>query len=157
MRITSVAALCALAALAVLGAPGVGSAQTAPGWTYGYIEGAATATRTDDHGDIVASMTCRPPDGVMVLADNTFGRAASRASSAAVRIGQLTINVPATVEGRGRHARVLINLPQRPPVLAGVQRDDELQVTVNNVTHGYGVGSGRQMEDVAYACWQGGS
>ena len=130
-------------------------AQTAPGWTYAYTAGVATATRVDDRNRVVASMTCRPPDGVMVLSDMTFGNDARNVRTAAVRIGQMTINVPATVQGRGRRAQLNINLPQRPPVLAAVQQQDELSVTVNNVTHGYGAGSGKQMEDVAYACWQG--
>ena len=65
--------------------------------------------------------------------------------------------MPATSEGRGRNARVIVNLPQSPPILAGVQPQDELQIIVSNVTHTYGSGSGRQMAEVAYACWSGGT
>ncbi len=155
MRIEMAAALCALA---VLASAGLSAAQTStPGWSYGYVEGAAIATHTDSDGDVVATIICRPPDGVMVLSDYSFGRGERRATSATVRIGQMSINVPATSEGRGGGAHLAINLPQRPPVLAGVQREDALSVTVNDVTHSYGAGSGKQMEDVAYACWQGGS
>jgi hypothetical protein len=146
----------ALTALAFVFAPAPGMAQTAPGWSYAYTEGVATATRRDDDGDVVATITCRPPEGVMVLSAQ-FGRDANNTRTAQVRIGQgLALNVPATTEGRGGRARVVVNLPQRPPILAAVQRDDELTVTVGNVTKGLGAGSGRQMEDVAYACWSGG-
>lgn len=155
MRIEMAAGLCALAAWALAD---VSAAQTStPGWSYGYAEGAAIATHTDADGDLVATITCRPPDGVMVLADYSFGRGERRAATATVRIGQMSINVPASSEGRGGRAHLSINLPQRPPVLAAVQREDALSVTVNEVTHSYGAGSGKQMEDVAYACWQGGS
>ena len=147
---TVLAAACILA----LGA-GPAWAQSVPGWRYAYESGAAVATHTDDEGDVVATISCRPPDGVMVLTDHKFGRRARGADVVAVRIGQMSINVPARTEGRGGNARLLIDLPQRPPVLAGVQPDDALSVTVGDVTHSYGRGSGRQMEEVAYACWAG--
>jgi hypothetical protein len=152
MRIKLAACVCALAMAAT-----PSQAQIAPGWSYAYVDGAATATHTNGEGDLVATLSCRPPDGIMVLTDHTFGRAARRVTSAAVRVGVMSVTVPATVEGRGGRTRLLINLPQRPPVLAAVQRDDALSVTINNVTHSYGPGSGRQMEELAYACWQGGS
>jgi hypothetical protein len=147
----------ALSALALISAPAPSAAQSAQGWTYAYVEGAATATRRDEDGDVIATITCRPPDGVMVLSAQ-FGRDARNTRTAQVRIGQgLALNVPAETEGRGGRARVVVNLPQRPPILAAVQRDDELSVTVGGVTKGLGIGSGRQMEEVAYACWSGGA
>lgn len=153
-KILALAAACALTGIA---APAPSSAQTADGWTYAYADGVAAATRRDGRGDVVATISCRPPDGVMVLSAE-FGRDAHNTRVAQVRIGQgLAINVPASTEGRGSHARVVINLPQRPPVLAAVQRDDELTVTVGDVTKGLGIGSGRQMEEVAYACWSTGT
>lgn len=145
----------ALGALTIMAAPGVSTAQS--GWTYQYIEGVATATQRNLDGDVTATMTCRPPDGVLVVTDHTFNRAARGVETAAVSIGALTINVPAESEGRGRRARVMVSLPQSPPILAGVRAEDELSVTVNGTTHTYGRGSGRQMADVAYACWAGGS
>ena len=78
---------------------------------------------------------------------------ARRVSTAGVRLGNLTINVPASVEGRGRNARVVINLPQRPPILAGVQERDVITVTVNDQSHTYLAGSGMRLTEVAYACW----
>ena len=155
MRMKFAALLCVLG----IAAPGMGLAQSsAPGWSYGYAEGAATATRVNSDGDVEATISCRPPDGALVVTDHNFRGAARNVQTAALRIGQgLTINVPASSEGRGRRARVVISLPQKPPILAGVGRDDELSVTVNNVTHTYGTGSGKQMEEVAYACWQGGT
>jgi hypothetical protein len=144
----------ALTALALVSAPA--AAQTAPGWTYAYTDGAATATRRDEDGDVIATITCRPPDGVMVLSTQFRGAGGTR--SAQVRIGQgLALNVPASSEGRGGRARVVINLPQRPPILAAVQRDDELTVTVGSETQSLGRGSGAQMEAVAYACWSTGA
>lgn len=150
-------ALAALMALAFVSAPAQGMAQTAQGWTYAYVDGAATATRRNEDGDVTATMTCRPPDGAIVLSAE-FGRDARSARSAQVRIGQgMAINVPATTEGRGRRQRIVINLPQRPPILAAIQPTDELAVTVGAVTKGLGAGSGRQMEEVAFACWSGGA
>lgn len=137
---------------AALAVPAVAPAQQ-EGWTYAYVEGVATATQRDDDGDVTATLTCRPPTGDIVITDYTLGRAARRANSAAVRIGALSVNVPMTVEGRGRNARVLINLPQRPPILAAVQPTDRLSVTVNNETHTYMEGGPARMREVAYACW----
>jgi hypothetical protein len=137
---------------AALAVPAVAPAQQ-DGWTYAYVEGVATATQRDDDGDVTATLTCRPPTGDIVITDYTLGRAARRANSAAVRIGALSVNVPMTVEGRGRNARVLINLPQRPPILAAVQPTDRLSVTVNNETHTYMEGGPARMREVAYACW----
>lgn len=150
-------AAAALGALAFVSAPSPSAAQSASGWTYAYANGAATATRRNEDGDVTATMTCRPPDGAIVLSAQ-FGRDARNVRTAQVRIGQgLALNVPATTEGRGGRAQVVINLPQRPPILAAVQPTDEISVTVGNVTKGLGAGSGRQMEDVAYACWAGGA
>ncbi|MDX2277499.1 MAG: hypothetical protein NW206_18785 [Hyphomonadaceae bacterium] len=148
----------ALAALiACMSAPAPSFAQVADGWSYAYVDGVATATRRDSDGDVTATITCRPPDGVMVLSAE-FGRDARGTRTAQLRIGQgLALNLPAETEGRGGRARVVIDLPQRPPVLAGVQPSDEIAVTVGGVTKALGVGSGRQMEDVAYACWSAGN
>lgn len=149
MRKLIAAAACALA----FAAPGAVSAQNQPGWQYAYTEGVATATQRDDRGRVTATLTCRPPTGDIVITDYTLGPRARRVSTAGVTLGNLTINVPATVEGRGRQARVLINLPQRPPILAGVQERDVITVTVNNQTHTYLAGSGIRLKEVAYACW----
>ena len=106
----------------------------------------------DDRGRTTVTLACRPPTGDLITTDYTFGRAARNVRTAAVRIGNLTVNVPATVEGRGRNVRVVVNLPQRPPVLAGVQQVDALEVSVNHTAHTFPAG-GMQMKDVAYACW----
>jgi hypothetical protein len=65
----------------------------------------------------------------------------------------MSVNVPMSVEGRGRDRSVVINLPQRPPILAAVQPTDRLSVTVNNETHTYMDGGPARMREVAYACW----
>lgn len=149
MRKLLAACVCA----AVLAAPAVAPAQEQPGWTYAYIEGVATATQRDDRGRVTATLTCRPPVGDIVITDYTLARSARRATTAAVRIGALSVNVPMSIEGRGRNGRVIINLPQRPPILAAVQPTDQLSVTVNNETHTYMNGGPARMREVAYACW----
>jgi hypothetical protein len=135
-----------------LAAP-VATAQEQEGWIYAYVEGVATATQRDDHGRITATLTCRPPEGDIVITDYTLARSARRSTQAAVRIGAMQVNVPMQVEGRGRNGRVIINLPQRPPILAAVQPTDQLSVTVNNETHTYMEGGPTKMKEVAYACW----
>lgn len=154
MRQKIAAALCALAMCAAPSALGQSAGQQ---WTYAYIDGVATATQRDEEDRVTATFTCRPPTGDIVITDLTFGRAARRANRATVGIGNMTVNVPVTVEGRGRNMRVMINLPQRPPILAGLQPDDRVTVVVNNTTHVYGSGSAARMSEVAYACWAGGA
>lgn len=150
MRKLFAACVCVLA----LTAPGVSSAQNQEGWNYEFTsEGVATATQRDNRGRVTATLTCRPPEGDIVITDYTFGRNARRASTAAVGIGQLTVNVPAQTVGRGRTAAVTVNLPQRPPILAGVQPNDRLSVTVNGQTNTYLAGSAQKMKEVAWACW----
>jgi hypothetical protein len=141
--------VCALA----LAAPGASPAQQQPGWSYAYVEGVATATERDDRGRVTATLTCRPPEGNIVISDFTLTRAARRAQTAAVRIGNMSINVPMELSGRGRNRAVTINLPQRPPILAAVQPTDNLSVTVNNETRTFRDGSATRMKEVAYACW----
>jgi opacity protein-like surface antigen len=143
--------LAACAVVLALSAPAAVAQQE--GWTYAYVEGAATATQRDDNGRITATLTCRPPTGDIVIHDYSLARAARRAQSAAVRIGAMQVNVPAAVEGRGRNAALVINLPQRPPILAAVQPTDRLSVTVGNDTHTYLEGGPARMREVAYACW----
>lgn len=143
--------VCALA----LAAPATSPAQTRQGWSYAYVGGAATATQVDDRGRTTVTLTCRPPDGDILITDYTLGteRSSRRATRADVRVGNLSVNIPMTLEGRGRNATVVIHLPQRPPMLAGVQPTDHLSVTVNGQTRTYGGESGMMLKDVAYACW----
>ena len=149
MRKLLAACVCATA----LAAPAVAPAQEQPGWSYAYTEGVATATQRDERGRVTATLTCRPPEGDIVITDYTLARSARRATTAAVRIGALSVNVPMSIEGRGRNGRVIINLPQRPPILAAVQPTDQLSVTVNNETHTFMNGGPARMREVAYACW----
>lgn len=134
-------------------APSMAQAQT--GWSYAYVDGVATATERDERGRVVATMTCRPPTGDIVLSDFTLVRAARRATTSSVRIGALSVNVPSRLEGRGRNRALTINLPQRPPILAAVQPTDQLSVTVNNQTRTFSTGGPAKMREVAYACWGG--
>jgi hypothetical protein len=148
MRKLMVGVVCA-AAMAV---PSVAPAQQ-QGWSYAYTEGVATATQRDDRGRITATLTCRPPTGDIIVTDYTLARNARGARTAAVRIGAMSVNVPMTLEGRGRNRTVVINLPQRPPILAAVQPNDRLSVTVNGETHTYLEGGPARMREVAYGCW----
>lgn len=149
MRKVLVGVVCAMA----MAVPSVSPAQQQAGWTYAYTEGVATATQRDDRGRVTATLTCRPPTGDIVVTDYTLARAARGANTAAVRIGVMSVNVPMTLEGRGRNRTVVINLPQRPPILAAVQPNDRLSVTVNNQTHTYLEGGPAKMREVAYGCW----
>ena len=149
MRKLLVGVVCA-AAMAV---PSVSPAQQQEGWSYAYVEGIATATQRDNRGRVTATLTCRPPTGDIVVTDYTLARNARGASQASVRIGAMAVNVPMTLEGRGRNRTVVINLPQRPPILAAVQPNDRLSVTVNNQTVTYSEGGPARMREVAYACW----
>ncbi|QGZ94668.1 hypothetical protein [Terricaulis silvestris] len=144
--------LAVIVCVTALAAPSVAPAQGA-GWSYAYTAGVATATERDDNGRVTATLTCRPPTGDIVVTDYTLGRAGRRASQAAVRIGAMSVNVPASVNGRGRQAALVINLPQRPPILAAVQPADRLSVTVNNQTHTFREGGPAKMREVAYGCW----
>jgi hypothetical protein len=137
----------------VLAAPSVSPAQEREGWSYVYADGVATATQRDDRGRVTATLACRPPTGDIVVTDYTLARSARGANTAAVRIGAMSVNVPMSLEGRGRNRAVVINLPQRPPILAAVQPSDRLSVTVNNETHTYMDGGPQRMREVAYACW----
>ena len=148
MRKLLAACVCAV----TLAAPGVAPAQQ-EGWTYAYVEGVATATQRDDDGRVTATLTCRPPTGDIVIHDYTLARRGRGSSTAAVRIGAMQVNVPMSVEGRGRDRAVVINLPQRPPILAAVQPADRLSVTVGSETHTYMDGGPARMREVAYACW----
>lgn len=149
MRKLMVGLVCA-AAMAV---PSVAPAQQQEGWSYAYTDGVATATQRDSRGRVTATLTCRPPTGDIVVTDFTLARNARNARTAAVRIGAMSVNVPMSLEGRGRNRTVVINLPQRPPILAAVQPNDRLSVTVNNETHTYMEGGPQKMREVAYACW----
>lgn len=149
MRKLFAACVCVMA----LAAPGMSPAQEREGWTYAYVDGVATATQRDERGRVTATLTCRPPEGDIVITDYTLGSAARRATTSAVRIGAMSVTVPSRVEGRGRNRTLVINLPQRPPILAAVQPTDRLSVTVNDRTHTYLPGGPERMREVAYACW----
>ncbi|HVY86252.1 MAG TPA: hypothetical protein VG943_14045 [Caulobacterales bacterium] len=144
--------LAAACGLVMLAAPGV-SAADAPGWHYAYENGVAMATARDEHGKVTATMSCQPPTGDIIVQDYTLGRFGRDARTASIGIGNMTVNIPATVERVGRDRVLSIRLPQRPPILAGVQPTDHVTVSVNGHTATYSNGSGMQMKDIAFACW----
>jgi hypothetical protein len=145
----------ALSAAALFAAGPVAADNHEPGWSYAYADGVAAATMTDDRGRVEATLTCSPPTGDLIITDYTLERQARRASAASVRLGALTINVPASQQRVGRKRPLVVPLPQRPPILAAVQPTDQLVVTVNNHEHVFREGAAKQMQDVAYACWGG--
>lgn len=149
MRMQIAAALC----IATLATPGFSAAQSTSTWTSSYTDGAVTATETDSHGRVTAMIQCRPPTGNIVLSDFTLARDGRRAQRSGVGIGNMTVNVPSRVERNGRDDALMIDLPQRPPILAGVQPTDHITVTVNNRTHVLSDGSAVKMKEVAYGCW----
>jgi hypothetical protein len=149
MRKFVAACVCVVA----LASPGVSLGQAPAGWSYAYVEGVATATERDERGRVTATLTCRPPTGDIVISDFTLARHGRRATVSAVRIGAMSVNVPSSVQGRGRNRALVINLPQRPPILAAVQPTDSLSVMVNNQTHTFREGGPQRMRDIAFACW----
>jgi hypothetical protein len=136
-----------------LATPGVSFAQDQATWTSSYVDGAVTATETDSHGRVTAMIQCRPPTGEIVLSDFTLARDGRRAPRAGVGIGNMTVNVPSRVDRNAGNDALMINLPQRPPILAGVQPNDHITVTVNNRSHVLSDGSALKMKEVAYGCW----
>lgn len=145
--------LAVLGAVLTMGVPGASLAQEQPGWSYAYTNGVATATQRNDDGDVVATITCAPPRGDMVLTDYTFDRNVRNAREATVAIGWMSITVPAEVKRERRKHIVSVRLPQRPPVLAAMQPNTPLTVTVNGRTRDLTADGAQQMKDVAFACW----
>jgi hypothetical protein len=137
--------------LALLAPASVSAQQAAagPSWTNDYTSGLVSATERDTHGHITATITCRPPDGVMVLADYTLTGPGRRAQRADVKIGNLSVNIPSRVDGNA----LRIDLPQRPPILAAVQPTDHITITVNRQSRELSDGSAVEMQQVAYGCW----
>ena len=149
MRLTIAAVLGALAIFAPQAARG----QAVDGWSYEYANGVAKASLADARGRPSVALSCQPPTGDIIIADYGFGRQRS-VTTATVKIGGgIAVNIPATLVGRGRDQFVSVHLPQRPPILAGLQPHDQLTVTVNNVTHAYSGDSANQLRNIAYACW----
>jgi hypothetical protein len=152
MRKSIAVSVCALALAMPSAAPAQEQQST---WSYAYTAGVATATERDNRGRVTATITCRPPTGDIVLSDFTLAGPGRRARTSAVRIGAMSVNVPSRVEGRGRTRALMINLPQRPPILAAVQPTDQLSITVGSQTRTLARGGPDKMKEVAYACWGG--
>lgn len=146
----------ALAALFVIAAPA--AAQEQPGWSYAYVDGVATASERNERGDVIATITCRPPDGDIILTDYSFRDSrVRRAERVDVRIGAVSVNIPVEVErarGNGRRHAVIVHLPQRPPILAAVQPNDQLSISIAGQSRTLFRGAPQRMEEVAFACWQ---
>jgi len=144
--LTRTLAAAAFAALTLAAGP------AAANWTFGYDTTAGLVTATNMDGNNVAvSFTCRPPTGEILITDYTLGRV--RGTEAAVRVGDLTINVPARAERVNRRRAVVIPLPQSPPVLAAVREGVPMSVGIGGRTHELAPGAGVKLREVAQSCW----
>ena len=92
-RMQIAAALC----IAALATPGLSAAQSQATWASSYTDGVVTATETDDHGRVTATITCRPPDGVIVVSDFTLAGAGRRARTSAIGIGNIFSSLVSSV------------------------------------------------------------
>ncbi len=139
-------------AAAAFAAITLAAGPAAANWTFGYDTTAGLVTATNMDGDDVAvSFTCRPPSGEILITDYTFGRV--RGNQAAVRVGDLTINVPARGERVNRRRALVIPLPQSPPVLAAVREGVPMSVAIGGRTHELAAGAGVKLREVAQSCW----
>lgn len=146
-----------LFALACLGlAAAVPAAAQSAAWSFVYDGGSglATATMRDD-GDVAVTFTCQAPAGEIMVSDFTLGR--GRASTATIRIGEFSMNVPSRVERVGRKRALVIPLPQSPPVLAAVGPDRAMTISAGGRSHTLAPGAGERLREVAYNCWSQGS
>ncbi|MGE3142135.1 MAG: hypothetical protein AB7L65_02335 [Hyphomonadaceae bacterium] len=122
-------------------------------WMYAYdtAAGMAVARQQDRRGDVAAMFSCRPPNGDLTIADFELGR--QRTQTATVRIGDLSITVPARNDRVNGDRALVIPLPQSPPVLAGVREGAVMTISVGNRSHTLAQGAGQKLREVAYACW----
>ncbi len=141
-----------LAAACLLALAGTAAAQS-NNWTYRYDAAAGLAVaQSRDGGDLSATFTCRPPDGQLVITDYTLGR--RRVSEAQVRVGDITITVPARQERADGKRVLVISLPQAPPILAGaLQPTAAMSITAGGRSHTLQEGAGTRLREVAYNCW----
>jgi len=141
-----------LAAACLLAFAGTAAAQS-NNWTYRYDASAGLATaQSRDGGNLSATFTCRPPDGQLVITDYTLGR--RRVNQAQVRVGDMTITVPARQDRVGRDRVLVISLPQAPPILASaLSPSAAMSITAGGRSHTLQEGAGTRLRDVAYNCW----
>jgi hypothetical protein len=141
------AALCALSACSSTPT----STRSTGSWTFAYD--AATGTASATQNDASASVSCRGPNGDMMLVDNSLGRRG--VSEAQFRIGEQTINVPAQSDG----SRLTVRLPRRPPNLGAYAHlsNDTVSLSAGGRSHVYAPDAVQKIAQVANACWPSGS
>lgn len=141
----------ALAAAILLSLALPATAQSS-NWTFQYLNGVSTAATTDDRGRPSATFTCRPPTGDLIITEYTLGR--RRADRAEVRVGTMSITVPARIERQGRDRMLVIPLPQAPPILAAaLDPQAAVTITADGRNRTLPEGAGAKLREVAYACW----
>lgn len=141
-----------LAAACLIALAATASAQSG-NWTYRYDAalGHALAQSRED-GDLAATFHCRPPNGDLVITDYTLGR--RRVDQAQVRVGDISITVPARTDRVDGERALIISLPQAPPILAGALHPTAaMTVTAGGRSHTLAQGAGQKLREVAYNCW----
>lgn len=141
-----------LAAACLIALAATASAQSGA-WTYRYDAAVGHAlAQSRDGGDLVASFHCRPPNGDLVITDYTLGR--RRVDQAQVRVGDISITVPARTDRVDGERALIISLPQAPPILAGALHPTAaMTVTAGGRSHTLAQGAGQKLREVAYNCW----
>lgn len=141
-----------LAAACLLALAGTAAAQS-NNWTFRYDAAAGLAiAQSRAGGDLDATFTCRPPDGELVITDYTLGR--RRVNEAQVRVGEISITVPARTDRVDGQRALIISLPQAPPILAGALHPTAaMSITAGGRSHTLQEGAGTRLREVAYNCW----
>jgi hypothetical protein len=155
----ALAALAMLASCASAPEPTATSSTSTGGWRFDYdaASGVASAVQTQAGGGDTVAITCRAPDGDMVIADYTLARANAAQVDFAIR--QESIRVPAA-RGTGPDGRpaLTVRLPRRPPNLGAYPAmDGTVRLTAGSATHTFASGAGEKIWQVAQACWPSGS
>jgi hypothetical protein len=148
MRLATFAFCCA----ALVAAPQAAAQSAAWSLRDDPSTGVAMASHSED-GDLATTISCRAPDGAMVITDYTLGRR-GREVEAQVQVDDFAITVPGRFDrGENGERALLISLPQAPPVLAAVREGATMTVSANGRTRTLPRGAPQKMAEVAYNCW----
>ncbi|MBI1250985.1 MAG: hypothetical protein GC189_05915 [Alphaproteobacteria bacterium] len=155
----AVAVLLLAASCASAPPPAASSGSSAGAWRFNYdsATGVASALQSEPGGPDSVAVTCRAPDGDMIVAD--YRLASANVSTVDFTVRQETIRVPAA-RGQGPDGRpaLTVRLPRRPPNLGAYpSADGTVSLNAGGVTHTYARGSVEKFWQVAQACWPSGS
>ncbi|NWG54700.1 MAG: hypothetical protein HXY28_13380 [Hydrogenophilaceae bacterium] len=160
MRRSHILATLAISAFAVASCASAPSAPTSArstgSWTFSYdsATGLSTAEQRDADGSVSARVTCQTPSGDMMVTDYRLGGGRGE-TRARFTIGQETIDVPATSDGR----TLTVRLPRRPPNLGSYAHlsRDPVSMSAGGATHAYAADALEKFALVANSCWPTGS